>query len=262
MFINERLLNLVSAKDLLIIHPHAQRTGGGTFRNHVLAKVFGRHEVYSRMFVRDAKDWRFLKQADLEGYRAYTDLTNYRDIGLTRPHVAVALMRDPVYRAVSLYYFARRKLAHRNHDQAMSMGLEEFFQRVAPLDSNYFINVQCRRACGYSDSHLALKYLQSKFIAVGFTNELSRFAGALSEVFGWRPLDIHDEQNDAEKYARDVTPSFRALIRKQNAEDVALFDAMANGPPYRIAPRFVGYEVRRAASTAIRRAHSLVCKSI
>jgi hypothetical protein len=261
MFINERLLHLASAENLLIVHPHAQRTGGGTMRKRVLVKVFGEDKVYSRVYVPDWKDWYLLKSADLAPYRAYTDLANYEDIGLDRPHVAMALLRDPVHRAVSLYHLIKRKPQHWYYKQATTMDVETFFRRLAPRNPNYFFDVQCRRACGHPDSYLALQSMQSNFIGVGFTNELESFADRLSAIFGWESLNIREDAG-VEKYAQEMTPALQELVREQNPEDVALFDAMSNGPPYKIASRPLRYEIRRIGWTTKSKARQLLRKVI
>src|SRR5580692_3004325 len=52
-FINEKLLGRTRAPEALIVHPHAQRTGGNTMRRLVLARLFGPEHVYSRMYKKE-----------------------------------------------------------------------------------------------------------------------------------------------------------------------------------------------------------------
>jgi hypothetical protein len=51
---------------------------------------------------------------------------------------------------------------------------------------------------------------------------------------------------DAERYGSAITPAFRTMVVEDNAEDLVLFDAMANGPPYRIARGTVAQRARMA----------------
>ena len=140
LFLNRELIPLAQRPDALIVHPHCQRTGGGTLRN-TLAAAFGAERVYSRMFVPNYKSWSKLTDEDLRGYRAYTDLSDYRDLRISRPCLPVALVREPLYRAVSLYHFIRGKKAHELYGLAMSSSLEEFYRIGSKRNPRYFRNV-------------------------------------------------------------------------------------------------------------------------
>ena len=239
-FINERLVPVARRSDVLIVHPHCQRTGGGTFRNRVLLPMFGKDKVYARLFVPGAKRWSRLSEAELAPYRAYTDLHNFVDLGLSRPHVAVALVRDPVYRAISLYHFVRRTSGHRHQALALRFGLEEFYARASSATPTYFRNVQCRRICGFGDARRAVAFLNARYIGAGFANELGDFVKNLCGVFGWPEIDLKPKSPDTERYAAEATPRFRAMVAADNAEDQALFEILSAGPPFAPPARTLG----------------------
>jgi hypothetical protein len=231
-FINERLIPVARRENVLLVHPHAQRTGGGTFRNRVLVPVFGQDRVYAKMFVPGAKRWSRLTERDLAGYRAYTDLHNFTNIGLKRPYVCVALLRDPVYRALSLYYFAQRTPDHRHHSLATQNSPEEFYRRASPRDPTWFRNVQCRRICGYGSARRAHEFLQAHYIGVGFTDELDDFVHALSFAMAWPAIELKSRDRDETRYAEKVTPHFRAQVLADNREDQQLFEIVSSGRLY------------------------------
>jgi hypothetical protein len=228
-FINESLIATARQENFLLVHPHAQRTGGGAFRTRVLMPIFGQQQVYSKLFVPGAKRWSRLKESDLANYRAYTDLHNFTRIGMKRPFGCVALLRDPVYRAISLYHFARQFPDHRHHALAAQFGPEEFYRRASPRDPTYLRNVQCRRICGYGSARRALEFIRHYYIGVGFTAELSSFVEALRAVFGWPKVALKPFSGNNERYAMEASPAFRRIVLADNRADQELFEIMSAG---------------------------------
>jgi len=235
---NERLLAAATRSDALLVHPHAQRTGGKTLRDRVLAAVFGAERIYGRATVAAAKRWPQLNARDLEGFRAISDHFEFRPRRFGRPVLAVALLRHPLYRAASLHGFVRKSEGHVLQALARDHDMEEFYRRGRDRLPRYFRNLQCRSICGIDDAQLALDTIQRHYLGVGFTEHIGEFASALGGALGWPALDIRALPPDAERHAA-LAPGFAAMVLGDNAEDLALFEAMANGPPHRIAPRTV-----------------------
>lgn len=228
-YVNERLRSLAADGDTFIFHPHTARTAGRTFRERVLSPVYGAQHVYCRQHVADVKPWKKLGDDDLRGFRAYTDLTIFEEIGLKRPLVCMAVLRHPVYRAVSLYWFVRRKKDHRHYAQAQRYPLEEFYRIASDENPAYFRDLQCRRICGQPDVNVALKTIAARYIGVGFTHNLGEFVGAMGALFGWPSIALEAPPPDAQRYDAQISPGFRDMVLKENAHDMALFDAAANG---------------------------------
>jgi hypothetical protein len=253
VFINERLLERARRDDAILVHPHVQRTGGGTIRRQALAKVYGARHVYSRMFRDPVKPWGKLTDADLEGCRAYTDLEIFKPIELRRPYAGLASLRHPLYRAISLYGLARVLETHRHHELAMNVSLEEFYRRASDESPEYFRELQSRRICSRADAKQAVETLMEHFVGAGFTNELATFLSTLGSALDWPALDIHSVPPDEERYASVVTPALRAMVLDQNREDLALYETMRKGPPYTPPPRSWKAGVSRLAETGRRK---------
>jgi len=226
-FINERLLPSVGDPDALVVYPHAQRTGGVTLRKRVLATVFGEEHVYNRHYTKNAKRWRNLTDKDLRGYRAYTDLDNYKDIGLTRPCLFIASLRHPLYRAASIYFWVKKKDGHRHQQLAKTSTLEDFYRIASAEHPAYFRNVQCMRVCGEPDASAALDLIREKYVGVGFTNYLAEFVTELCVVLKWQPIGLEGRGKDAERYDAVMTSVYRDSVLEENAEDLKLFEAMS-----------------------------------
>lgn len=218
-------------------------------RTDVLAPALGEDRVYGRVYVPDAKRWRSLSASDLAGYRACSDLDNFSNLRVSRPTVGIAVLRDPAHRAMSIYHFVRKHDAHAHKALALETGPEEFYRIASRRDPNYFSNLQCRRICGRADARLALSKIQARFIGVGFTHRMAEFAEALRGVFGWPDVGLRTRERPS--YRDELTPEFRALVAADNAEELELFEIMANGPPYRAPSYSLGRRLQ-AARTRVR----------
>jgi hypothetical protein len=254
-FINERLLPLAQDPDTLIVYPHTPRTGGVAIRKDVLARVFGEDKVYNRHYTPDAVRWKCLTERELESFRAYTELYFCRDIGLKRPTAFIAVLRHPVYRAVSLYRFVKRKETHRDHALAVTYPLEEFYRRASAAAPQYYRNAQCHRIVGRMDAHRALDLIHEKYIAVGLTNHLADFALELCRIFDWPRIELERKTPDAAQYDAQITPAFRDMVLAENDQDLRLYEAVANGLAQRDAsPQPGAFSAEVARRMAVLRA--------
>ena len=251
-FINEKLKARAGDPDALIVHPHTQRTGGNTLRRLVFAQVFGADKIYSRQFRTNPVIWKDATDATVEGARVYSDHFDFRPNKVTRPLLPIAVLRHPLYRAVSIYHFVRRKATHKDHALAMEHDLETFYIRASQRNPRYYVNLQCRRVCNVMDARVALETLQAEYLAVGFTEELRELVQALSHLFGWPKVEIASEQPDSERYDSQVTPLLRERVLADNAQDLLLYETMRNGPPYTLPLQAPAAEARSLLQRARR----------
>ena len=252
-FINERLVSAARRPDALILHPHAQRTGGNTIRRHVLTAVFGEDKIYNAFNVPDAKPWENLKDSDVEGFSAVTGHFNFTPIKLNRVCLPIAVLRHPVYRAASLYSFVKRKSGHRLHALANQHTLEDFYPKASAIAPRYLQNVQCMRICDVARASVAAAYLQDRYLAVGFTENIGEFANALGARLGWPHLDIKEKGADSAHYEPLISPAFREMVLSDNAEDMKLFDIVRAGPPFATYAAAIAANVATLTAKKLRR---------
>lgn len=251
-FLNAKVLPRAQDPDALILHPHAQRTGGNTMRRLVFAAVYGAEHVHSRVYLKKKPVWKKMSDADFEGMRVFCDHFDFRsNPRVTRPLLPVAVLRHPLYRTVSVYYFVRRKKTHREYALANELKLEEFYERASAINPRYYKNLQCRRICGIDDASMALERIDQKFLGVGFTEHLDEFVAALGKALGWPALDIEGAEPDAERYDGLISPSFRERVLADNAEDMFLYETMRNGSPQARPERPMTREARTVLNRAI-----------
>ena len=228
-FINKRLSDLVTKDDLLLIFTHAQRTGGNTFRKEVLTREFGRDAVYTTQYVPGYRKLQYLTDEDLANYKVYTGHSNYRKLTLHRTCLFVSLIRHPLYRAVSLYFYCKRKEGHVLRDLANRESLENFYAEGTRQAPSYFKNTMCLRVGGRASADIAIEAMRKSYIGVGFTDTLEDFANELGRIFRWPQFHIASRENDAERYEKLVTDEFREKVLDDNQEDLKLYSAVMAG---------------------------------
>lgn len=228
-FINERLAPLASRDNVLIVFPHVPRTGGKAIVKHVLVPRFGEARIYHSNRIPSPKRWNRLTDRDLAEYAAYTSMDNFSANRVSRLLLPIAILRHPVYRAISLYHYTRRKEDHPDRGLARKLDMEEFFYRASRRNRRYYCEAQCLRICNKPDARLALEFVKSRYFAVGLTQELPDFARMLARQLGGPEPEIVARPTDAERYDAQITSRFRDIVLESNREDLALFDAISRG---------------------------------
>jgi len=228
-FINPALADLARREDTLIVFPHTQRTGGKTLRDAVLCAVYGEGRVYSASLGTGPKAWKDVTKADLDGFRVYTGPSNFADLDKGRPTVFVGLVRHPLYRAISLYRYCRKRATHPLHELAQRCSLEQFFPEAMRANAPYFCNTQCLRLCGSPNAHRAQQTILQKYAGIGFTADIGAFATALGTELGWPRIVLSSLPAEEERYDRQVSAKLREIVLAENKEDLKIYDWMAAG---------------------------------
>jgi hypothetical protein len=234
--INPALLEAARSQDSLIVFPHAQRTGGKALRDQVLCEAYGAECVYSASRGTGSKSWEEVTAAELAPFRVYTGPSNFADLDKGRPTVFLALLRHPLYRAVSLYHYCRKLTGHRLHDMAMRSTLEEFYPQASRTNPPYFRNTQCLRISGTTDARRAQETILGKYLGFGFSADVEGFGNALQGALGWDAALNCKPSRDEARYDDQITSKFRDQVLSESAEDLKLFEWAAAGAPA-LAPR-------------------------
>jgi hypothetical protein len=230
-FINSALTDLARSDDALIVFPHTQRTGGKALRDQVLCKVYGQERVYSGSRGTGDKTWKDVTRADLATFKVYTGPSNYSDLDKGRPTVFISLVRHPLYRAVSLYHYCRKRAGHKLYEIANRCTLEGFYPEASRVYPVYMRNTQCLRIAGNASARRAQETILQKYLGVGFTGDVNEFGNALGAELGWPSFPPHPVQPDAERYDEEITPRFRDQVLTESAEDLKLYEWIAGGVP-------------------------------
>ncbi|PCE22685.1 sulfotransferase family protein [Paraburkholderia acidicola] len=145
----------------------------------------------------------------------------------------LTLLREPVARLVSYYFYALKERTHYLHTYLFQrrIGLERFLMSDASIDLD---NSQVRAISGatfassrerVTEAHLELakRNLLERFAAFGLTEQFDVSMQRFSRAFGW-PLPAQERRNEG-AYARDMTLSdaCRAYVEEKNRFDIELY---------------------------------------
>ncbi len=224
-FINDRIVGLANDANALIVFLHVQRTGGSALQRRVLAKALGRERIF---MTRDhnGKLWPDLTPADLEGMKAYAGIATFKPRDLGRPCLYISLLRHPLYRIVSLYFYIRSKEGHALRELANSLSLEEFYREASQKTPHYFRETQCRRIGGSPDASAALEAIHTHYLAIGFARNMVAFVDALAGIFHWDGVELKQRTADETRYDQLISDGFRNAVLEENKNDLQLYESM------------------------------------
>src|SRR5262249_17956336 len=139
----------------------------------------------------------------------------------------ITLLRDPVSRLLSSYYFVLRRPLNPLHRKLKKEGLSiEDCIRLFP-DRN---NTQCRFIAGVKDLasdderllEMAKENLIKSFSVVGICERFEESLVLISKTFGWE-LSIYENHKVAKSRPK-VDPQLAEVIREYNRLDVELYE--------------------------------------
>ena len=230
---------MADAREPRFFFLHVMKTGGATFRQHVVAN-FGPGEVYpdpafeTNMFVANTRIeyLRNLPRERKAQIRAYTGHFPFLCVDMLGiPLVTLTLLREPVARTIS--YLRHCKRYHENqHD----LTLDEIYDD--PFVNTLFIrNHQAKLFC-LEPSDEPVTYMHvvdvdgarlatakanlARVDVIGFTEEYDAFTDAMRDRYGWRfgavaPWHVSDEPWPA-------SDELKARIAADNAADLEFYE--------------------------------------
>lgn len=146
------------------------------------------------------------------------------------------ILREPVDRLVSLYYFIRSAKSHPRHEIALGMSLEEFAcsgvnpeiencqtKMLSGRPESNFVNG--REPCTEEDLERAKRHLREHFLGVGLFESLDLSLLMLSRKMGW-PVARAGRKNVTSKRRRvaDLSPEELDAVVSVNAFDLQLYN--------------------------------------
>lgn len=221
----------------ILIFLHMPRSGGTTL-NRLIEWEYGAMSVFAvdPHFYRWSYNALARAQAvDLPDLKA---LQGHMPFGvhtlLNRPAIYITMLRDPIQRVISEYYFRlHRPLRHpREHREVRGLSLEDYI-RTTPRH-----NVQTKLAAGCGIGYdflegpctadtlaMAEHNLSRYFGLVGLTERFDEFLALAKVLFGWK-IRRHGSFHIERRRPRtdSVSASIRDLIRDRYRYDVALYE--------------------------------------
>jgi len=148
----------------------------------------------------------------------------------------ITVLRDPVERVISQYYYIKKNAHNPLHEQVEKGGLSiaEFVSSGIAVGMN---NGQCRflngdldeygfDACGASLIENVKKHIEEHFIWLGVTERFDESIVLLSMLMGWkkRPHYIRENISKTRKSRAEISAEDIEVIKRYNELDIKLYE--------------------------------------
>ncbi len=220
--------------DRSIIYIHLPKCGGTTF-NRIIEweypplQVFSIDPAFFRWSYRRLLRWPRERLARIKVFTGHMPFGLHKS--LSQSAIYITVLRDPIDRAISQYYFPLTHRLQWRHRQVKNVTLAEYVQRtpyknvqtkmLSGLDHGYdFLAGECSA----NELELAKRNLATKFALAGFTERFDESLALAKIEFGWRIDRYADFNVTRRRPKKDQIPAAaRELIAEHNRFDVELY---------------------------------------
>ena len=157
---------------------------------------------------------------------------------LPRPSIYLTMLRQPIDRLISLYYFVRSRPDAFYHRLAKNVTIEQFLleEELLELDNgqlrvivggggDYFTNRTPRGQCTMEMLELAKRRIEESFCLAGVTERFDESVLMLGRALGWQNSFYLRRNEGPRGGEKKVThPALAAELKRRNQLDCALYD--------------------------------------
>ncbi len=145
------------------------------------------------------------------------------------------ILREPVKRAMSAYFYMRQLTNHPRNADAMQLTIVEYIQRypfLGTVQTRYLLGMPQQNPEQILDStaplpenalDIAKEHLANEYATFGLTERFDESLLLLREAFGWRNI-YYESQNITKSKRDNLTPETMDALRQACAIDIALYD--------------------------------------
>ena len=208
-----------------VLFVHIPKTAGISLYT-AMAKQFGPERSLRYPRSTDTFKQQFLRLSDEELHR-YRLISGHftlpfwlqRDLGR---RVIVALVREPIERALSTYRYTMSFTGHPRHVMVRDMGIAGFVDHYVAEAARH--NRQCRSLCGSGDFLAAREMAQKHVDLLGSVEDIAMLTRALGERLG-APLNLGVENRSTLEHPKrsDLDAGLIARLESCNVEDRKLW---------------------------------------
>lgn len=206
----------------LLLYMHIPKTAGSTF-SQILSKQY-QSGVRPCYFEESLEILNEFKKDDADTIKCvYGHFLFGLHTHISRSAIYITLLRDPVERVISLFYFWR-SYNNSQQEKLNSMSLKDF------ICSDDFIenanNQTCYLAGGTYDLQLAKENMLNHFTMVGLTERFDESLFLFQKALGWQPIDHYVSHNMTPNRPRkdQISSDVINLILCKNQLDFQLYE--------------------------------------
>jgi hypothetical protein len=187
----------ITEQNGIFIHLHMPKTAGTTLKT-VIKKNYNENEIIDlyESFRNHQEVVEKLNSLPLEGVKCVNCHLSYGiHEHISKPATYISMLRDPIERVISEYFFIRSSPKHNLHHEAMKMDLLEFQQEETNRNkqSKIIIGAPLSTAITRDDFKKAKKYIKRDFAFIGITELFDESLLLLMRQFGWSSIQYNME---------------------------------------------------------------------
>lgn len=224
---------------LPVIFVHIPKTAGST-----LGTILRKQYTQNRMFATRAMSRSALQEQQRDIVRSIEEnrilaMSGHMVFGAhrhtDRPFQYITIVREPIDRVISDYYYVRRTPTHDFYDPVVTQdySLEDYVTRQITI---YTDNVQTRMLAGVGTDvpigectktmlNTALEHVENHFVVAGLTSRFDESIILMKQMLNWGyPLYMTRNKTRKRPSWQDVSAETRAVIREHNQLDVVLYE--------------------------------------
>jgi Galactose-3-O-sulfotransferase len=184
-------MNGVIASGTKVIFLHLPKTAGSTLRG-IIERQYGSRSILPLYESKFGEELAAIPPNQMDRLRVVMGHFYFgAHASLSKPSTYITVLRDPIDRIISRYYFVRRSPLDPVYDAVREMSLKEFAE-------TYCDNDQTRLLAGKYDGlsfgrcsddemlDIAKRNLTKYFAVVGITEEFDRSLILMKRILGWR----------------------------------------------------------------------------
>lgn len=208
--------------DKVLIFMHIPKTGGSTL-NELFKKQYGQDEILTHLpldrLSSEFNDLSPAKNNKIKGISGHYNFGVHEYIN--KPFTYFSMVRHPVDRVVSLYYFLSSSPGYARYEELKGMTLEEFVTENKQANNHQTLFFSGN---GTFDLVLAKKNLETHFPVVGVTDMFNESVFLMKKEFNWKYKEYKKVNVTPKRPSlKEIPNSILKTIEENNRLDMELY---------------------------------------
>ncbi|MGN4501030.1 sulfotransferase family 2 domain-containing protein [Bacillus cereus group sp. MYBK30-2] len=222
-------MKMKDCNSLLKIHLHMPKTAGTTLKvlmrkNYPPEKIIDLYDSF-RSHEEVVKKLNSLPLEETEWINCHLSFGIHEH--LSRPATYVTILRDPIERIISDYFFILNNPGHGLHKEVSRMDLLDFQSQAIHTNKQckVILGLPLAESVNRNDVKKAQKILEDYFCFVGITELFTESAFLMKELFNWPRIKISNRNVTINRpKATEISDEVIQKIRENNKVDIALYE--------------------------------------
>ncbi|PFB01108.1 hypothetical protein CN383_12180 [Priestia megaterium] len=209
--------------DSILIFMHIPKTGGSTL-NEIFKNQYKEDEVLIHIpldrLASEFNNLSDIKRDKIKGISGHYNFGVHEHIN--KPYTYFSIVRHPIDRVISLYYFLSRSPGYARYEELKGMTLEEFVTKNKQANNHQTLFFSGN---GTFDLALAKKNLENHFPVVGVTDMFNESTFLMTRKFNWEYKEYKKVNVTPNRPSlKEIPNNILNIIEQNNHLDMELYN--------------------------------------